>query len=188
MQPQGELPKRRVPSFGDLMTLVATVALGLALYRYSDWLSQTRQGQVVIDAKLYLEIIDIVSIYVIPSLIAGTIGYAAVRLRRPRPPWKQLVTLPGTVAVNSVIVVLSWTYLWMAIHLIRGKAPAFVADPMTFANGFNPGWAVAGSWSTLLLTGCWHSDGSWVDRLGIGLGVAWLGLLPLWYAIPLLVR
>jgi hypothetical protein len=170
------------------MIVVASVALGMVLYRYSKWLNEEFRGQVIIDAKLYMKIINYVDIYVLPSLTAATVGYAMIRLQRPRPPWEQLANLPGTVAVNSVILVLTWTYAWMCVHLIRGKAPGFIAYPVKFDNGVNPAWAVAGSWLTLLLAGRWRSDGSWVDRLGIGLGVAWLGLLPLWYAIPLLVR
>ena len=65
---------------------------------------------------------------------------------------------------------------------------SFVANPATYQNGVGPSWAVAGSWLTLLLAGRWHSDGSWTDRLGIGLGFAWLSLLPLWHTIPLLIR
>src|SRR5438874_4032336 len=107
MQRPGESPKRRLPGLGDLMVVVASVALGMVLYRYSKWLSEEFRGQVVIDAKLYMEIINYVEVYVVPSLTAATVGYAMIRLQRPRPPWEQLANLPGTVAVNSVILVLT---------------------------------------------------------------------------------
>src|SRR3954451_7245309 len=108
MQRQGDSPKRRLPGLGDLMIVVASVALGMVLYRYSKWLSEEFRGQIVIDAKLYMEIIKYVDIYVIPSLTAATVGYAMIRLQRPRPPWEQLANLPGTVAVSSVTLFLTW--------------------------------------------------------------------------------
>jgi hypothetical protein len=170
------------------MTLVATVALGLSLCQYSNALEETRRSQVVHDALYYNSTLKFINNHIIPYLIAGTIGYAVVRLQRPRAPWEQLARLPGTVAVTSIVLVLAWTSAWMAVHLAMGKSMPFVANPATFDDGVNPSWAVAGSWLTLLLTGRWHSDGYWLDRVGIGLGFARLGLLPLWHALPLLIR
>ncbi len=171
------------------MILVATVALGLALVEYSRGVNKSPgRAQTVYDCRLYMKIVDGVSIYVVPALMAGAIGYAAVRLQRPRPRWRRLVHLPGTVGVGSVIVFLAWSFAWVIAHLLRGKAGGFISDPTTFQDAVCASWVVAGSWMTLLLTDRWHSDGSWIDRVGIALGFAWLALLPLWYALPLLAR
>jgi hypothetical protein len=39
------------------MIVVASVALGMVLYRYSTWLSEEFRGQVVIDARLYMKFV-----------------------------------------------------------------------------------------------------------------------------------
>ena len=188
MSPYDEQPKRRLPGLRDMMILVATIALGFALVEYSRGVNVSHvRAQIIYDSGLYNKIVAGVTIYVVPALMAGTIGHAAVRLQRPRPRWRRLVHLPGTVGVGSVIVFLAWSFAWVIVHLLRNKAAGFISDPTTFQNAVCASWVVTGSWMTLLLTDRWHSDGSWIDRVGIALGFAWLSLLPLWYALPLLV-
>ncbi len=37
------------------------------------------------------------------------------------------------------------------------------------------GWGVAAAWIALAFNGRWRPERSWIDRLGRGLGVFWLG-------------
>jgi hypothetical protein len=41
------------------------------------------------------------------------------------------------------------------------------------------GWAAAVSWFTLVLTGRWRPEPSWVDRWGRALGCSWIILAPM---------
>jgi hypothetical protein len=170
------------------MILVAVIAIGLALHRFSEGISKTAQRRAVIDCKYYLQLENIISDYVITPMITLTFACALLFLRRPRPPLKRLADLPGMAAVTSALGVLILSYFFMMIHLLTGSHPGFVTDPARPSNTTHPGFAVAGAWSMLFLGGRWQPDRSWVDRLGIGVGLAWLSLLLVWLLSPFLTR
>ena len=109
-----------------------------------------------------------------PFLLFWTIGLMLIRLRRPRPGPAQLWRQPGwwacVAAWVGVVVGLAWEAVveWDAYTIIV------------------PG-AVLLSWLTLLLTRSWSAEASWIDRAGRGLGLGWIGLIPLYvvgFALP----
>jgi hypothetical protein len=185
-EPREPFEARR-PNLGDLMILIAAAAAGLALHRSSAsrW---ANDGSKVIDSKLYMQLQDVVALDVVPPLIAATFCVAAIRLRRPRPPLARLVDLPGAAAVLSASMALGVGYAGFLIQRASGSCPAFFTDPALPHDHLAAGWAVAGAWSMSLLGGRWRTGRTWIDRIGIGVGFAWLGIVLMALASPLLTR
>jgi hypothetical protein len=93
--------------------------------------------------------------YVPPVLIACTVTCLALRLRRPRPPLRQLVDFPGTSAVIAVTCVVTLQTALMALQFIGGTRSDFVITPLSHNFYVNPGFAVVGAWSVIILGGHW---------------------------------
>jgi hypothetical protein len=77
-----EPSQARRPNLGDLTILIAACAGGLALFRSTAerWVNR---GSMVIDTKLFMQLQDVVTLDVIPPLVAATLCVAAIRLRHP---------------------------------------------------------------------------------------------------------
>ncbi len=98
-----------------------------------------------------------------PVLLGLMFAQPLVRLRSPRPPWRQIIRQPGFVACLLGILV-------VAIVLPMG-----------------PSWfslVALSLWSTRILIGLmiwplstlkpWQAEASWVDRLGRAVGFGWV--------------
>jgi hypothetical protein len=92
-----------------------------------------------------------------------------VRLRKPRPPTVEALVQPGAV-VGLVILLNLWGYLTLAGFQI-------LPPPQVLVSTWGGGVAVA--WVLLAITRRWKPEASWIDRLGRGLGVCWVGSVPL---------
>jgi hypothetical protein len=69
----------------------------------------------------------------------------------------------------------------------RGARSDFVITPFSHNFCSNPGFAVVGVWSAIILGERWRFERSWIECLGFGLGVVWIGLvLALWGSFALL--
>jgi hypothetical protein len=90
-----------------------------------------------------------------------TVAILALRLLTPRPPFHQLLRQRGALACGVAL-------LTLALSVLVG-APA-LARPVV------SGVAVAGSWLVLGLNRWWITESSWIDRVGSGLGMWWIGL------------
>ena len=117
-----EPSEARRPNLGDLTILIAACAAGLALFRLSAvrWVNR---GSKVIDCKLYMQLEEVVTLDVVPPLIAATLCVAAIRLRRPRPPLARLVDLAGAAAVLSASMALVVGYAGFLIQRVSGSCP-----------------------------------------------------------------
>lgn len=144
MQEPRDLSEGRRPNLGDLTILIAASAAGLALFRSSAerW---ANRGSTVIDCKLYMQLQEIVTLDVVPPLVAATLFAAAIRLRRPRPPRARLVNLPGVTAVLSASAALSIGYAAFLIQWATGSCRAFFTDPALPDQQLAAGWAIAGT-------------------------------------------
>jgi hypothetical protein len=151
---------------GDLMLLTATVAIGLVLALrplgdLREWLAQVPSNQRADPGPLltaiarrqgprflvFLGVIQVLICFlmpVIPSLIAA-------RLRRPRPPIRDLVRQPGLIACVAVCLSVLVTVDLPSFGL--GTLPPHLWDGV-------PGAAVVISWLMLLATRNWKPEAS----------------------------
>ena len=99
-----------------------------------------------------------------PSLVVWGIAILTLRLRAPRPPWREAAIQPGVWACVAPLVAL------LSLPAM-GRYFALEFSPLILPT------AVAAAWLTLALCGRWRPEPSWVDRAGRGLGLGWLVLL-----------
>jgi hypothetical protein len=161
------------------MAIVGAIAIGFAAYKFSN--RPQSPSRMVSNAAIFQSFRAGIG-YASPVLIAGTIGCVAFRLRRRRPPLKDLADLPGAMAVASASLVIAFGYCWMGVQLAMGTHPGFVLDPAHVNHSIYPGLAISGAWTSLALGGRWRLVRSWIEVSGVVLGFAWLALLLVWYA------
>jgi hypothetical protein len=169
----------------DAMILVAAAGLATSLVRhYLDGLSALGG----LNGGRYLPAIWLRWFQgAVPVLGVACLALLVCRLRRPRPPRRQLWALPGTTA--SIAVAIAIPQLIGEAIYAAWKAPGR-GGPYT--NQFNfvlqllelrffelsefVGFPVAIYWSILALGGRWRSESSWIDRLGRIYGCTWIAL------------
>ncbi len=135
----------------------------------------------------------------VPFLTAWTAALWMIRMRRPRAPWRRMISQPGLAACSVGLLVLA---VVLATHLVRWAAiwgwEAIVPSPpgswsfspesplkdawSTIYFGFAEGRtriaeAVAATWLVMLLGGWWRPEKSGIDRLGRALGAGWIVLM-----------
>jgi hypothetical protein len=94
-------------------------------------------------------------------------AFFLVRLRRPRPSLRALLTQPGTVAGLAMVFGLFWGTGGL-LALFPETVDAMTAAPAAI------GGAVAAAWGVLALSWQWKPERGWIDRIGRILG---------WFAI-----
>jgi hypothetical protein len=170
----------------DAVLLVAAIAVGLALCRtkLTNFLPPPPRGLLLPDRFRYAR--DSL-LNVAPVLCACTGGCLILRLRRPRPPARLLADFPGSSAVVAASCVIALQTALMVLEIIGGARPDFVITPFSHNFYSNPGFAVVGAWSVVIVGGRWRFERSWIDWLGFALGLAWIGLvLALWGSFVLI--
>jgi hypothetical protein len=169
--------KRRRPTLLDLMLLVASVGMGGAMAR------ALRNAQ---QQAGFPEEWDTLVDQAYPVLLAVTIGALVLRFLPPRPTLRRLARRPGflallTVAMMAILVTLE--HLLTLLHPRRAaggfgvlghdfhvfKYLSMVSDPRTI------GSLVALVWVIGWLQGLRWRRADWVEWLGRGLGVVWVG-------------
>ena len=190
-----ETPTRRIPNaapaagraFGvaDAMILVAGLGLTLAgglkliveladqlyyLYRtiadYDSPFYAKRPGFWRAWVANYWSSVLFYGLRVFEGFILGmTPAFLIVRLRRPRPPIRTLLRLPGTVAGLAIILGQLWVTGWLH-RLFFGK----LNDATVAATAV--GGTVAIAWGVLALSRRYEVERSWVERIGRLLGAA----------------
>jgi hypothetical protein len=98
-------------------------------------------------------------------LLGLSLSYFVLRLRRPRPALRALLTQPGTVAVLAIVFGLLW--VTGLIHILFPGRIDSLTGPAIAVGG-----TVAVAWFLLALSRRWHAEPGWVDRLGRLLGAA----------------
>jgi hypothetical protein len=119
----------------------------------------------------------------IPCLINWTLAGLVIQLRTPRPGFWALFRQPGMAACTAATAGLACEFAWVGLAALR-----FGAGPFNLSRIVPPGpgflrlygdlvalW-VAGAWLTLALAGLWRARPSWIDRLGIAVGIGWIGI------------
>jgi hypothetical protein len=111
-------------------------------------------------------------------LISSTLAVTLLRLRPPRPRLWLLARQPGAIACLAATLALVVEALSLPLGL---RTMGGLTSPLLVAAWYWPTGlcaAVLASWLHLALSRRWRT-GDWVDRLGMLLGVGWIGLLPL---------
>jgi hypothetical protein len=158
-------------TLADGMILIAALAAWFALIRMTLPLGSVPPRVLVILNLLFV---------VVDSLAPLSVAWLAIRLRQPRPRLRRLARQPGfaACAVSTLTLTTIWvTGLIPKVFHIGWIRPDFLLLIAAHCVGF----AVVGSWLTLLLVGCWRPSPDWFDRIGRALGVvAILCLLTPW--------
>jgi hypothetical protein len=182
-------PRMR-PTLLDLLVLVASIAVGLALLRWrlafadvlrffgsiSDappWRWSARSFSLRLSGLLDLAI---------PCSLTGTLGVLILRLIPPRPRLPRLARQPGFVACSVFLAVATLTVGAVLVTLgVRGRLgtikPVEMVTYFSIATGLAAqlgGLAVAVAWSVLAMAGRFRMEASLVDRLGRMLGWFWI--------------
>jgi hypothetical protein len=92
-------------------------------------------------------------------VLSLTLSFLLMRLRPPRPPLRDMVRQPGTVAGLAVTFGYFWVTGWLHV-LFFGR----IIDQCALA--VSVGGTVAVSWLFLMVSRLWTAEPSWVDRLG----------------------
>jgi hypothetical protein len=187
---------KRPFGFADGLLLAAAIGAGLAA-NLTTWPGLARRWPHDHDAHRTIEyVLELVS----PYLVTGTLAALAMRLRGPRPRLLRLIRQPGTmacaVALSALFLVLcemacsrtGGRFFQFTEHVVRPPVrhehpDVFHGHPRYLSaawgivfQGNRIGFAVAGAWLTLLASGRWRSEASWIDRLGRAMGWSWIVL------------
>lgn len=182
-------PRRRLTLL-DLVIIVASVAIGLALLKlriaFADlprfftsafstvpWRWSPRVASLRLSGLLELAI---------PCALAGTLGTLVLRLLPPRPALRRLARQPGFVACATFLTIAGLASLAVLATLgFRGRFSHptnrdligyySIATLLVAQLG---GWSVAAGWFVLRLSDRYRPEASWVDRLGRAFGFYWI--------------
>jgi hypothetical protein len=184
-----ELGQERRPSrrfgLGDGLILMAALALTLVALRGTGWFARfpTRIAfwwEISLEllrqrpwslpvanhwqaaSMLAAQVIDEIFIGLLSSVLVGlTPIQPLVRLRHPRPPFREVIRQSGLVACLVVIVgVLVAADLWWI-------AGVNVAIPVAMTAAMVLPWPLYGLFP-------WRTEASWIDRLGRAVGWGWI--------------
>jgi hypothetical protein len=95
-------------------------------------------------------------------LMVSTLACLIMRLRRPRPPLARVALQPGMVACEAELLVFGLDAC-LAVADLEGSAWMLAASVLP----------VPLAWGALALTGRWHREPGWIDRLGVWVGIGW---------------
>jgi hypothetical protein len=184
--------KPRPFGLSDAVILVVALAMGLAANRL-DWDFSVHMAR----QNLY-EAIRCLLELTTPHLAALTTASMIMLLRRPRLARRRLIRCPGAIACTTasaaLLVIACWTVSATAVgrvitfsdeavrtptengHGRGGSIQELITGRLLAVYGDQVGFAVAGAWLSLLLSGRWRSERTWLDRLGRAVGWIWIGL------------
>jgi hypothetical protein len=184
-------------SFGltDSIILVVAAAVGLSVNRM-DWPLFLLRWSNPLDAH---DSIEHFLRLMMPHAATMTVAMLALRMRSPRPRFRRIARQPGSAACIGALTVLLVVACWIAVTVSTGRVVKFsqhvipldsrIHETAEFGYpayphggrvlvvwGDHVGFAVAGAWLAMLLTGRWRSEATWLDRLGRAIGSLWIAL------------
>jgi hypothetical protein len=179
----------------DQMIVVAAIAAGIAVVRDLSWvyIKSLHSPSSLAQACDYARGLAIGLL--LPFGLIGTMTVLGFDLRQPRPALTRLSRRPGVLACAAVAVVLT---LGLSGLLVATSVSYWIwSEPFimdeAWARKFleimasHCGFGVAAVWSTSACSGRWRPVPGWLDRIGIALGIFWLGMIPL-FNWPLIAR
>jgi len=180
----------------DAMIITAAVGIGLFVVRdiNADWsgVTPTKLGGTINLLSAYTHPIN-------PVMLAVTLSALVISIRRPRPSIRRVLRRPGTIACFGAIAVTllesvqgilcDWT---MSFDDANDNISEFVRN-CSFEDLHNTLWGVYWGlptrightvtvlWLVLIISGRWHPEPNWIDRMGRILGVFWILVGILWW-------
>jgi hypothetical protein len=171
---------------GDALILVAALGIGLSAIRdrmrtfpsrTARWTNDYRRfraelaGPAPMDVEDYRFTVKSLIFYVsdegktwlISTLVGLTSVQVIMRLRRPRPDRDTLSRQPGFLGCCAAMIGLAFDRGW--VPYLRFGSLVF---PILTALG------VVIAWALLFVLRRWQSEKSWLDRLGVAVGVGWI--------------
>lgn len=157
----------------DAMVLVAATAVGLAgcLHLYG----------------LRLPGCPSVLARELPMLTSWTVALVGLRLRKPRPERRLMLSQPGAAACATVLLFLALTPVvgvlsWGIKALLSAYTPLqprgwVWSGTLILLGSGTCGAVVAGAWLVLAVSGLRRPEPGWLDRLGRIAGVCWVAHL-----------
>jgi len=174
-------PGSRPFRLGDAMIFIIALGLGLALARPAialiadaigtepRWRFQTIAGAVSLGRMCNIVVLNFL-FFLLPAFLI-------VRLRRPRPALRSLISQPGFVAcATPVAIVFAGIPLSLLGPDSAGQVIELVGQTLAIA-------AAPLLWIILIATGRWNAEPGWIDRLGRVLGVLWMVVVPLHFVL-----
>ena len=157
-------------TIADLMILIAATAIGLAESHVFLVILSSHSGRTFK-----------VGVQILPCLTAWTLGFFAIRLRKPRPKRRHLMRQPGMVACCSLgfLMMMMGPPIWIFKFASGGFGiGTFFVDLLWCLLFLLPsgGALVLVSWGILSIGGRWRRESGWIDWLGIWLGIGWIML------------
>jgi hypothetical protein len=168
------VPPRKF-SLADAMVLIAAIALGFCLVRLTSppgsdiWssLSMAKGGMST------FVMIQNAGQLVGPFLVTLTFALLMLRLRRPRPHLRRVLSQPGSTACIAATIAIVVEIVWIGSLLAVGSR--FIHLSTVFVSyAQQVSFAVLGGWTVLAVSGRWRNDPSWIDRAGRVMGMAWI--------------
>jgi hypothetical protein len=118
----------------------------------------------------------------VPFALVWSIALVLMRVQAPRHERRRLCTQPGFTAALAVVACAAVVLLdsgAMTLFLwARGKFGPWIAGEIAITHintlSMAAPSAVAATWAVLAIGGRWRPERSWLDRLGLLLGVYWI--------------
>jgi hypothetical protein len=164
----------------DAMILVSAVASGLALVKATGiqrgvGLVRQTSGTASLFRYFAPQVPGVVSGMIMPVL--ATLSLAILVLGRipPRPRWRLWVRQPGVLGLLVIVVAISIDSAWYSAIGIAAPRPSGQLLPSAIGRWGHLGFvAIVASWLTLWLPGRWRRPLSWLDHLGVWVGITWI--------------
>jgi hypothetical protein len=168
----------------DAMVLIAANGIALVpirLFLWANW-HFPEEWSVPEIWRAGLEI----NVSLVPLALALSVALWLLAMKKPRPGVRRLYRKPGMAACTVALVYAVLSAVGYAVFLRFSYAlDRAVFDDANSAMlwiriGMQPiflvGGAVASVWIVMWLGGTWRAEGSWIDRVGIALGIYWITL------------
>lgn len=168
---------RRSLSIADGMIAIAAVAVAMVLVRATLPIDPGSAGR----GRLLMTGMMLLANFLAPLSFA----IVAIRLRRPRPPFRRLARQPGfaaCLAASAACVVVA-----ILLGILRVTSPKDDAVGFWMMASYFIPFAVLGAWVTLAAAGRWRRPApGGVERLGWLIGWAWLAITGMLGAVVVL--
>ncbi len=153
----------------DISILVFALGLGLGAARIYQFLAPPYDwwSEVVISTVYSL-------------LLAASLALLIIRLRSPRPRLSHLFCQPGFVACFTAVFLAGWAFLNLGLSLLVTYGISRWTDEQTINMLLNtiiyskPHSSIILVWLILALSRRWRPERTWIDRLGIAIGILYI--------------
>jgi hypothetical protein len=180
----------RQPNLGDVMILVVACAVAMAIMKQADPLQSLQAtlippSQTTMSTSLSLSL-DVwvllwIERWISPMLVTLAVAILVIRLRRPRPSFRQLWQRPGVLALAlSILVMIFVSLLALVRYLVHETGLVTNLGLMIrFSDVFREtayygGALTLGSWLTLAFSRRFRCTRDWIEQVSILLGSCWI--------------